>query len=94
MPKTYLAAATLIAVTGLTGCYKTVGPVVTSVRLDKSGALHFTRCNLVVGSTWFWIPDGDLENCVNESHDSVEAPTPLSEHAPRKDRDRDKDKDD
>jgi|HubBroStandDraft_6_1064221.scaffolds.fasta_scaffold431199_1 hypothetical protein len=81
MRKPYLALATLIAAVSLTGCYKTIGPVVTSVRLDKSGTLHFTRCNLVVGSTWLWVPDGDLENCVTESHESVEAPTPTPERS-------------
>jgi hypothetical protein len=84
MPKMHLTVATLVAVVSLTGCYKTVGPVVTSVRLDKSGALHYTRCNLVVGSTWFWIADDDFENCVNESHESVEAPSPMTQHSSSK----------
>ena len=87
MGKTRLAATTLIAATVLTGCYKTVGPVVTSVRLDKSGAIHYSRCNLVVGSTWFWIPDADLEDCVSESHESLEAPGPLHPHASAKEKD-------
>ena len=91
MGKKRLAATTLIAATVLTGCYKTVGPVVTSVRLDKSGAIHYSRCNLVVGSTWLWIPDADLENCVNETHESLEAPAPMTPHTSSKDRDRDKD---
>jgi hypothetical protein len=89
MSKTSLAGSTLFAVLALTGCYKNVGPVITSVRLDKTGALHFSRCNLVVGSAWLWIPDPTLENCVNESHDKVEAPAPMPEHTSSKDRDKD-----
>jgi hypothetical protein len=81
MKKLYLAGTKLLAVIALTGCYKTVGPVVTSVRIDKSGSLHYTRCNLVVGGAWPWSPDSDLENCMNESHDSTEAPGPLKEHS-------------
>jgi len=83
MRKGRIAGMTLFAALALTGCYKTVGPVVTSVRIDKAGALHYTRCNLVVGSIVGW-PDDDLENCVNESHESVEAPGPMPPHAPSK----------
>jgi hypothetical protein len=71
------AGVVLIAVVALTGCYKTVGPVITSVRLDKNGGLHYTRCNLVVSQTWT-IGDDDFENCVNESGDTMQAPDPLS----------------
>jgi len=70
-------ALVLIAVVASTGCYRTVGPVVTSVRLDKSGGLHYTKCNLVV-STMFVNGDDDFENCVNESGDTMQAPDPLS----------------
>jgi hypothetical protein len=91
MSKTSFAGTTLFSVLALTGCYKTVGPVVTSVRIDKTGGLHYSRCNLVVGSTWLWIPDADLENCVNETHESLEAPAPMTPHTSSKDRDRDKD---
>ncbi len=80
MKKPQLSGGLLVAVVALTGCYKTVGPVVTSVRIDKSGTLHYTRCNLVVGGAFPWSPDSDLENCMNESHDSAEAPGPLKEH--------------
>jgi hypothetical protein len=89
MSKTSLAGTTLIAVLALSGCYKTVGPVVTSVRLDKTGALHFSRCNLVVGSSILWIPDADLENCVNETHESLEAPNPMSPHTSSKHKEED-----
>jgi hypothetical protein len=81
MKKVALPGATMLAVLALAGCYKTVGPVITSVRIDKSGSLHYTRCNLVVGGAWPWSPDSDFENCMNESHESAEAPGPLKEHA-------------
>jgi len=88
MSKTSLTGTKLILVLALTGCYKTVGPVVTSVRLDKNGAIHYSRCNLVIGST-LGGPDVAFENCVNESHDALDAPNPLPQHASSKHKDED-----
>jgi hypothetical protein len=84
MKKPYVSGSVLCAFVALVGCYKTVGPVVTSVRIDKSGSLHYTRCNLVVGGVVPWSPDSDLENCMNESHESAEAPGPLKERTSSK----------
>lgn len=82
MGKRALAAVLLIALVASTGCYRSVGPVVTSVRLDKSGGLHYTRCNLVV-STILVSGDDDYENCTTESGDAVDAPLPLHAKAKR-----------
>ena len=70
------AGIVLVAVVMLTGCYRTVGPVVTSVRLDKGGTIHYTKCNLVV-SYWWVAGEDDYENCINESGDTMQAPDPL-----------------
>jgi hypothetical protein len=76
MGRTILSGALVLAFTVLAGCYKTVGPVVASVRFDDFGALHYTECNLVVGSV-FGFPRADLEQCQNENGDWVQAPKRL-----------------
>lgn len=80
MGKRALVAVLLATLAALPGCYRTVGPVVTSVRLDKSGGLHYTRCNLVVSTMWI-NGDDDYENCTTESGDTVDAPLPLHSKA-------------
>jgi hypothetical protein len=57
----------------LLGCHKTVGPVVTSVSVDGS-KLHYTRCDLVVGTSGWNVGDDSLEHCVDELGRPVTAP--------------------
>jgi hypothetical protein len=61
-------------------CYKNAGPVVTEVRSDKGG-LHYVRCDLIVGRSFFTLGSDDLEHCVDETGKDVPSPTPNQSHA-------------
>jgi hypothetical protein len=50
----------------LSGCSRTVGPVVVDATIDRAGKLHTTRCNLVQGG-WGWDPSVDYEDCRDET---------------------------
>jgi hypothetical protein len=68
-------ALVLLALASSAACYKNAGPVVTDVRLDH-GALRFTKCDLIVGRSFFNVGSDDLEHCVD-----VPSPTPDQPHA-------------
>jgi hypothetical protein len=57
---------TFVLVLALSGCWHTVGPIVTDATLDHSGKLHTTRCNLVEGNFW-WNSGSDYEDCRDET---------------------------
>jgi hypothetical protein len=60
----------VLSLSFLAACYKDVGPVITDVRL-KDGALHYTRCDLVVSQSLLLPGSDDLEHCVNEDGKTV-----------------------
>jgi hypothetical protein len=70
----------LSALVLLAACYRNAGPVVTDVHLDH-GALHYTKCDLIVGQTILVIGHDDLEHCVDENGKDVVSPTPDQPHA-------------
>ena len=65
----------LVFIFALSGCYHTVGPVITDATLDRSGKLHTTRCNLVEGI--FFARGSDFEDCRDETGKPAVAPAAL-----------------
>jgi hypothetical protein len=68
--------AALAALTMMTACYRTAGPVITNVRQGPDGHLLYTRCDLVVGCSLFTLGNDRLEHCVDENGKDVSSPTP------------------
>jgi hypothetical protein len=67
---------TLVLFLALSGCSRTVGPVVVDATIDRTGKLHTTRCNLVQGG-WGCDPSVDYEDCRDETGTSVARPAVL-----------------
>ena len=70
----------LLALGSVAACYKNAGPVVTEVHLDH-GTLRYTKCDLIVGRSFFNIGSDDLEHCVDENGKDAPSPTPDQPHA-------------